>query len=328
MRWSSWQSGNVHQAVLVFAFVGSLLIASPFLYGTALNNLVWLAVGAQSVGMEPPELAAIEVLLAPPLTQVAKHNVRVDTGMGTLAALRGDEMSALAWWADGKHREQLMHFGQSAQAKGDPDQAILFYRGASDAAHDAGWYSIGGICQGYWAQLEKLSYANQDRCRHFFDDGNLLLNGGFDSGNQDGWQNVGDEAITMIDNGIDGPAVALRGDGESIRYEISQRLNLAPGTVVHFSAYVRSDDGGDAIGEISPEIRLLYIGFGKPDGTPAGNSLDMENAEIVPHQWTYVERTYTIPPAQGAMFRFAAAQVRGFAQIDVDQVKLEVLAQP
>ena len=73
---------------------------------------------------------------------------------------------------------------------------------------------------------------------------------------------------------------------------------------MRFSAYVRVQDA-------SPEkVRLLYVGRTKPDGKAAGNWLSIE-AYPTNQEWTYLERTFTVPDAQDNLFRIAPALIDG-----------------
>ena len=199
---------------------------------------------------------------------------------------------------------------------------MLFFRGAGDSRHDQGWYGIGKVCQGTRVQLERFTRANQIRCRNFFAENNLLLNGDFASGDLIGWTELGRTATVITDREFGDHAVVISGDEDGTPNAIYQRLELSEGTVIKFSAYIRIRS------EISSNVQLLYVGFIKPDGSSVGNALSATDINLQSNKWTYVEHLYTLPPAQDERYLFAPAQVRGSRQVDVARVQLEILGQP
>lgn len=300
--------------LVLVLLVPAALIAIYILHTVAVNNLVWLAVAWRATGED-----FVDISNSPMIVSVG-NNARTNMALGVLAAFSGDEATAQALWQRGRHIDQLMVLGQQAQAQGSLDLAMAFYRGAGDTPEEQGWYGIGKVCQGTWAHLHKLSSENQQRCRHMFEQYGLLLNGDFSTGDLAGWTQLGKNSAQIINAELSGTAARIIGNDSS--HMLYQWINIVPGTTVKFSAYVRVQD------PIPQKLRLLYIGFKGTDGSSVGNAMAAVDANLIPQEWIYVERSYTLPAAQNNRYLFAPAEIRGAGQVEVDRVQLIIVEQP
>ena len=80
-----------------------LIMVSSYMFSyVAINNLVWVAVLWHSFGSEPPFESVIQVENTPLIAEAGRFDPRISMGLGVLAALRGDEATALAMWHQGR----------------------------------------------------------------------------------------------------------------------------------------------------------------------------------------------------------------------------------
>ena len=183
---------------------------------TMSNNLTWLVVESYVVTNRPPAALAAVTQDALYMSSVLFPGYqRIRLNLGLLEALHGSEAKALAdWQAAPQYQDRLVWLGQTREARGRWDEALLFYRGtASDQPDRPGWYQLAGICQRTIAHPKHLNQQNQRLCNMIWAqyENNLLLNSDFSAALPNGWFDHTRSSTIITTTGVPAPARSSRG---------------------------------------------------------------------------------------------------------------------
>lgn len=293
-----------------------------------LSNLGWLQLARAHSCLEARETwstKALEQFHRVVATQ--RSNYVTLLGLGIAYAMAGDEFAALSSWRNaGVAPQVLIDFGHQAQADQRWDDALLYYKSATNlelGQPNESQFLAANICQLAFAQPDVLNQRNQAYCRdHLSQYGdNLIVNGQFNGGDMWGWGkryfSSPASVVYRLDErtGQPAPAALIIGLTKDYHGGLFQRITLPSGATVRYSAWVKilTDKG--------TTVRLLYFGS-QVDGKPVGSMLQNVSNDI---EWTYFERVFQVPKADGMLFTFFPALLTGKGQVWIDDVRLELL---
>lgn len=294
-----------------------------------LSNLGWLQLARAHSFLEARETwsaKALEQFQRAVVTQ--RPNYETLLGIGIAYVITGNEFAALSSWRNaGVAPQVLIGFGHQAQADQRWDDALLYYKSAVNlepGQPNEGQFLAASVCQLAFVQPDVLNQRNQAYCReHLFQYGaNVIVNSQFNGGGMWGWGKRYFSSSASVIYGVDEregnppPAALITGLTEDCHGGLVQGIALLPGTTVRYSAWVRiqSDKGTN--------VHLLYFG-GQVDGKPMSSVLQTVSDDI---EWTYFERVFQVPKADGRLLWFFPAFLTGKGKVWIDDVRLELLS--
>ena len=308
---------------LYFSFVQGTL-----LFSNLLSNIGWVQLTQGILRTEEAYKIQPDQFLTAVRTNPANKRAYIGAGMAYAANL--EESEALHFWYQGNAEPTTLYeMGKQLRDRGFFDMAFVYFRNADaleSTEENEGSFLAGRLCQFILAEPESVSVENQKYCRHLFAShkNNLLLNGQFDYALNMGWNGVffftdpsTSRAELDLGIGLPPPSLKLTGVTEGRHSGMYQRIALSPGTTVHFSGYFRIESTGDLA---TPLLYVEWKNGGKVHGSyfyKAESSMD----------WTYLERTITLPLTSEAWMNFYPALLTGQGVVWTDNVAVKVLNQ-
>ena len=286
-----------------------------------IGHLIWLRASKEKSITAEAALPYFERAIA---ANPSSSHARIGAAMVNIQL--GNEEEAFAHLnAGGVNPSILVEYGNKEAARGDDNKALLLYKDSAILGSREGHILAGNICQHAFYQPQNLSEDKLDFCRAYFTDNenNLIVNANFESGDLIGWTQrywSGFSGAYLVEQDADERTftAVIDGEKESEVGSISQRITLPPGTMVRFSARVKAEL------QTGANIRLLHAVWTRPDGKPGGNQLVIIDDDM---DWDYVERTLTIPEAQGRSFTFSPAILTGRGNVWIKDVRLEIVSE-
>lgn len=319
--------------------IGLLLIVAmllvPRLISTAERNMGWLQLATAMTTAEHSQ-SAHEERLQSAIDLFSRAVSRSSTdqsawlGLAMASAHVGDQPAVVnAWRAAGAPAERLIEYG-NMQYPASPQLALLYFLSAQDLSpegHTDAYYAAARVCRSQWAARAQFEPKYADYCAHLvqMNKGNLIFNGGFDDGVDLGWEGrfffiKPEHAVLYTDPtaGVPSPSAVIQGISAQHHQGIGQTLCLRPGTQVHYSAHFRVESHGNF------QARLLYIGW-RADDKVNGNQAEILTST---RDWTYLERTWTVPENAEPQITFQPLILTGQAQVWIDDVRVTTTEPP
>jgi len=298
-----------------------------FLSSVLLSNAGWLQLAVTDGSGTPREtqvMRALNLFQKALVIDAPSRTTLLGTGMAYL--MTGNEAAALSNWQEAEIAPRVpIGFGDQARVDQRWNDALLYYRSATrleQGQSNEGQLLAAKVCQQTFAQPDVLDQPNEAYCQNYFSKNgdNLIINGQFDMGNGWGWGRRYFSSHASVTYGVDrttgkpAPAASLVGFTEDYHGGLFQTITLPAGITVRYSAWVKVQCAGQA------SVRLLYFG-GQRDGKPIGSALQTVSEEM---EWTYLERAFQVPEADGALLRFFPVLLAGRGIVWVDDVRLEL----
>lgn len=318
-------------AILLVTLFLLLAVRTQALASSLMSNIAWVNLNKH---LQRSSLATEN------LDQVAKQfqhaassnqeNRSAWFGRGLTYALRGDAESAQRSWNEGNILpDMLKEYGLTARRGGYLDQAIIFFRGADalrSKPDSAEYYLAGSICQRTLASPARLSESNSEFCSKMLVENanNLMLNGDFAVQDVHGWEGehyFADEnkaRMVVVDTAseLEAPYVRLTGSSEGNHFGLFQKLQLPAGSKVRFSGRFKASN------QENLAARLLYIEWQGADEQSQGNHGARLDEDL---EWTYFERTFTVPEDLSSFIDFYPVVFSGQGSIYLDDIRLELI---
>lgn len=242
-----------------------------------------------------------------------------------LAQLGRPEAAASLWMGLPAPRPLLSSIAAWRTGRAEWNQALQTWVNA-----DPNWLAptspiqphVGYVCQQTLTTAGRLTPANQEICRRYWqaNDANLLVNGAFDAGTLRPWQRHSTAGSDYaVDAGAAGSAPAARITTSADGYHggIFQQLLLPAGATLHFSARVR----------VAADTEIAFWPLYTRRIEQGEEKIGAQEHVVVHGQmdWTYYERTFSVPGSQPIRFTIYPLFFRGAGAIWIDDVTLRVI---
>ena len=304
-----------------------ILLHFPDLTGLFIRNSAWLYLTKAYLSLKEDKASALKALKifpkAPSFDPQAGQKASLGTGMAYFVF--GQEAAAFSSWQNGGVSPWLLIGpGNWFKAKHRWNEALFYYRSGFNLDRDTSspsQFLAGEVCQLTMFQPGVLNEANQNYCEDYFshlNDGNLMLNGGFEAESFVAWErHITADVAYKVERSEERPGPVASITGKTDRYHggLFQRIAIPAGRTIRYSAWIKVRRDG------AVRINPLYVRGQRGDELVVGAGKTI--SEDI--DWMYLERIFQTSEVDGAVLNFYPVFFKGRGTIWIDDIRVTLL---